>query len=158
MARVTNMRAPVLPRLDSGTSGIMSWFSRLGSQQPIRYSPPSIQDEDHAVVRALSKPKLLLCFPPPHERLVAVALDSLVQFAQIFEVFDALAQFNEFAAQRFQGKLRLCFSFCRSFKHVTHTLLSCPLLHTPESGKKRDRKSTRLNSSHGYISYAVFCL
>src|SRR2546422_6344649 len=24
--------------------------------------------------------------------------------------------------------------------------------------KKLDRKSTRLNSSHGYISYAVFCL
>src|SRR2546429_7355926 len=24
--------------------------------------------------------------------------------------------------------------------------------------KQRDRKSTRLNSSHGYISYAVFCL
>src|SRR2546429_4952822 len=23
---------------------------------------------------------------------------------------------------------------------------------------KQDRKSTRLNSSHGYISYAVFCL
>src|SRR2546422_1772317 len=26
------------------------------------------------------------------------------------------------------------------------------------SGSSRDRKSTRLNSSHGYISYAVFCL
>src|SRR2546429_6998120 len=25
-------------------------------------------------------------------------------------------------------------------------------------GPARDRKSTRLNSSHGYISYAVFCL
>src|SRR2546429_1253869 len=25
-------------------------------------------------------------------------------------------------------------------------------------GVPRDRKSTRLNSSHGYISYAVFCL
>src|SRR2546422_6946370 len=25
-------------------------------------------------------------------------------------------------------------------------------------GRARDRKSTRLNSSHGYISYAVFCL
>src|SRR2546422_3113954 len=25
-------------------------------------------------------------------------------------------------------------------------------------GRMRDRKSTRLNSSHGYISYAVFCL
>src|SRR2546429_2633124 len=27
----------------------------------------------------------------------------------------------------------------------------------PRAGN-RDRKSTRLNSSHGYISYAVFCL
>src|SRR2546429_5118706 len=26
------------------------------------------------------------------------------------------------------------------------------------SGATTDRKSTRLNSSHGYISYAVFCL
>src|SRR2546429_6370738 len=25
-------------------------------------------------------------------------------------------------------------------------------------GAREDRKSTRLNSSHGYISYAVFCL
>src|SRR2546429_3265835 len=25
-------------------------------------------------------------------------------------------------------------------------------------GSQEDRKSTRLNSSHGYISYAVFCL
>src|SRR5205809_6242367 len=25
-------------------------------------------------------------------------------------------------------------------------------------GSRSDRKSTRLNSSHGYISYAVFCL
>src|SRR2546429_6210172 len=28
----------------------------------------------------------------------------------------------------------------------------------PKSGVYLDRKSTRLNSSHGYISYAVFCL
>src|SRR3989449_6494886 len=28
----------------------------------------------------------------------------------------------------------------------------------PASERERDRKSTRLNSSHGYISYAVFCL
>src|SRR5687768_18246434 len=27
-----------------------------------------------------------------------------------------------------------------------------------ESDDQPDRKSTRLNSSHGYISYAVFCL
>src|SRR5687768_18121882 len=28
----------------------------------------------------------------------------------------------------------------------------------PEDRATQDRKSTRLNSSHGYISYAVFCL
>src|SRR2546422_3030454 len=28
----------------------------------------------------------------------------------------------------------------------------------PRAIEPRDRKSTRLNSSHGYISYAVFCL
>src|SRR2546422_5942168 len=27
-----------------------------------------------------------------------------------------------------------------------------------QTSYQRDRKSTRLNSSHGYISYAVFCL
>src|SRR2546422_8276739 len=28
----------------------------------------------------------------------------------------------------------------------------------PRASSRVDRKSTRLNSSHGYISYAVFCL
>src|SRR5687768_17692501 len=30
--------------------------------------------------------------------------------------------------------------------------------HRRAGDESRDRKSTRLNSSHGYISYAVFCL
>src|SRR2546422_1913002 len=30
--------------------------------------------------------------------------------------------------------------------------------HMLDCGRFEDRKSTRLNSSHGYISYAVFCL
>src|SRR2546429_2660615 len=34
--------------------------------------------------------------------------------------------------------------------------MSCYFL--PGTVKALDRKSTRLNSSHGYISYAVFCL
>src|SRR2546429_6895703 len=48
------------------------------------------------------------------------------------------------------------------------TAQSIPHLHQPldvngTAGKRcpqfgQDRKSTRLNSSHGYISYAVFCL
>src|SRR2546422_7163414 len=37
---------------------------------------------------------------------------------------------------------------------LTEILKALPGLD-PET---RDRKSTRLNSSHGYISYAVFCL
>src|SRR5438105_9842124 len=42
-----------------------------------------------------------------------------------------------------------------------HGVLSNPLCYeimTPESLSRRDRKSTRLNSSHEWISYAVFCL
>src|SRR2546429_6394990 len=31
-------------------------------------------------------------------------------------------------------------------------------LRDRDQGDRGDRKSTRLNSSHGYISYAVFCL
>src|SRR2546429_3181204 len=40
----------------------------------------------------------------------------------------------------------------RSIAHRPHTQIESGYLH------QRDRKSTRLNSSHGYISYAVFCL
>src|SRR6478752_5354864 len=32
------------------------------------------------------------------------------------------------------------------------------IARSARAGRYRDRKSTRLNSSHGYISYAVFCL
>src|SRR5687768_18208845 len=37
-------------------------------------------------------------------------------------------------------------------------IVTAPLIGGGESGVSEDRKSTRLNSSHGYISYAVFCL
>src|SRR2546422_6393475 len=37
-------------------------------------------------------------------------------------------------------------------------LLSRPRPVSREQLLQQDRKSTRLNSSHGYISYAVFCL
>src|SRR2546422_7584484 len=41
---------------------------------------------------------------------------------------------------------------------VCDSLDTCP--GTPKGAQvdAQDRKSTRLNSSHGYISYAVFCL
>src|SRR2546422_8031441 len=42
---------------------------------------------------------------------------------------------------------------------VDYDRMSAELLRPPHHGRHPvDRKSTRLNSSHGYISYAVFCL
>src|SRR5687768_18301698 len=36
--------------------------------------------------------------------------------------------------------------------------VTCTSFVSPWTSKRRDRKSTRLNSSHGYSSYAVSCL
>src|SRR2546422_11482914 len=52
----------------------------------------------------------------------------------------------------------------RSAVRSQHSLLlrarKCSPVETTSGGSTNnpDRKSTRLNSSHGYISYAVFCL
>src|SRR2546429_7214058 len=48
------------------------------------------------------------------------------------------------------------FSTVMPSKRVLSRLLC--LAHGIYADRARDRKSTRLNSSHGYISYAVFCL
>src|SRR2546422_8253175 len=42
-------------------------------------------------------------------------------------------------------------------RHPDQTLIDGKLVFQ-EGNFQLDRKSTRLNSSHGYISYAVFCL
>src|SRR3989449_11739996 len=61
--------------------------------------------------------------------------------------------------QRLDGSLAVKFR-----EHYVSTAECQPRPKTPpppkpvRSKKPRDRKSTRLNSSHGYISYAVFCL
>src|SRR2546429_7175130 len=47
----------------------------------------------------------------------------------------------------------------RSFEEIgDKTEVAHVDLHLAELFLDEDRKSTRLNSSHGYISYAVFCL
>src|SRR2546422_1939388 len=66
------------------------------------------------------------------------------------------------------------FPYTTLFRSAARAFGRCPAARSPEtSGEVRlemrrhpgkglktgpDRKSTRLNSSHGYISYAVFCL
>src|SRR5690348_2063189 len=43
--------------------------------------------------------------------------------------------------------------------HSRADVTPMPMAHTsPDTRHRRDRKSTRLNSSHPSISYAVFCL
>src|SRR2546422_7336171 len=46
----------------------------------------------------------------------------------------------------------------KTFNEEPHADLVARHFHTRHHVLKVDRKSTRLNSSHGYISYAVFCL
>src|SRR5687768_18332942 len=52
------------------------------------------------------------------------------------------------------------FPYTTLFRFRRHGVPVCGirLLHRRPTRSWRDRKSTRLNSSHGYISYAVFCL
>src|SRR5437588_9089359 len=41
---------------------------------------------------------------------------------------------------------------------TTHPMTATVMSSTPAYSRRQDRKSTRLNSSHTVISYAVFCL
>src|SRR3989449_10278728 len=47
---------------------------------------------------------------------------------------------------------------CRRPRCSPRRASPCASCSRPGSTSATDRKSTRLNSSHGYISYAVFCL
>src|SRR5437879_8759504 len=53
-----------------------------------------------------------------------------------------------------------CSDACRALKLLLASLCFTPNCPNCDSGRffVRDRKSTRLNSSHRCISYAVFCL
>src|SRR5438034_4660040 len=65
------------------------------------------------------------------------------------------------ARERVTGKPRQGpFTFCQFFGGVESFLVaaSCEQKFRPSLAIKLDRKSTRLNSSHTVISYAVFCL
>src|SRR2546422_5602817 len=46
----------------------------------------------------------------------------------------------------------------QDFEEEVHELEALTGKRTAVNSQTVDRKSTRLNSSHGYISYAVFCL
>src|SRR2546422_4157429 len=64
-------------------------------------------------------------------------------------LFPYTTLFRSAGTKRTPGVGVFCVS--RDRAHARHNPPACGLTG-------RDRKSTRLNSSHGYISYAVFCL
>src|SRR5260221_2338269 len=53
---------------------------------------------------------------------------------------------------------RLVFDNSTISTFVDRFLSGLKAIYNPESARTLDRKSTRLNSSHTVISYAVFCL
>src|SRR5256885_11832658 len=57
--------------------------------------------------------------------------------------------------RRSPASLRGCFASQRYHRARWGRAAPC---ERPRGGRERDRKSTRLNSSHLVISYAVFCL
>src|SRR5438128_177645 len=98
--------------------------------------------------------------------LVAVAHSAAAERHPVFSfvVTLAFAFQHPRAAVFFALSLHDALPICRAVAQVLEPLLArgphalLLLLDVRTAGEERDRKSTRLNSSHGSISYAVFCL
>src|SRR5206468_11950952 len=89
---------------------------------------------------------LLILRPPPRS--------TLFPYTTLFRSYrggPGRGQPGHWPAQAFPGVAAIARSL------AVHALRGCGGSH-PGAGRKRDRKSTRLNSSHDQISYAVFCL
>src|SRR2546422_6816130 len=65
-----------------------------------------------------------------------------------------------FRSHDFTTSIEFEFNFIIPCRSVINGLFEANerLYHLARQNQAEDRKSTRLNSSHGYISYAVFCL
>src|SRR2546429_1669566 len=84
--------------------------------------------------------------PSQTNRMIQLAPTSFIALARLSAITlsqqaQSAGKSHRLASQKDSQSIRLA-SFCLRVSQLT----------------ARDRKSTRLNSSHGYISYAVFCL
>src|SRR2546428_4935904 len=83
---------------------------------------------------------------------------TLFPYTTLFRSHFAFAgEFGEIAAERFQ-RGRLHFLLVVGAAGRALRIAGGGFLATFGARAERDRKSTRLNSSHDQISYAVFCL
>src|SRR2546429_3949276 len=78
---------------------------------------------------------------------------TLFPYTTLFRSLKCLGSITAFPAGQSAAKQPRCAAERRDWDRGAAT----PEALSPHA-RTRDRKSTRLNSSHGYISYAVFCL
>src|SRR2546422_2352827 len=76
---------------------------------------------------------------------------TLFPYTTLFRSQDALQHLRRREGGLRHLDLRLAALLATHDQHVARRV-------NPQPAAGLDRKSTRLNSSHGYISYAVFCL
>src|SRR5438445_9432255 len=69
--------------------------------------------------------------------------------------YTTLFRSSRIGGQQFKKKAPQSVSFNEPNELIQNSVRICRLSHL---GEQKDRKSTRLNSSHANISYAVFCL
>src|SRR5690348_17679115 len=70
----------------------------------------------------------------------------------------AIAYLHAYGSARLTPKMAARPEMRYSIGSVSKQFTATAILMLAEQGKLSDRKSTRLNSSHPSISYAVFCL
>src|SRR2546429_279412 len=122
-----------------------------------------LQSRLHLVCRLLLEKKMVTSLPLIKERILVIIL--LLHFLSLML---GIFFFNDTATTEIytlslHDALPIsvverpcpCGRRCRRCAAFAHRLAQ-RRAHCAQCG--RDRKSTRLNSSHGYISYAVFCL
>src|SRR5256884_7732227 len=131
---------------------------------------------DDAVERVFCNAKIFTAEPDhPYAEAVAIRNGKIVAVGSCAEVKKAAGKDAEFAdlhgqsllpgfidrhSHSVQGGLSLISADVGDKVHSMEDLVAF-VAEAKKSGKGmrgKDRKSTRLNSSHGYISYAVFCL
>src|SRR5438874_7798462 len=92
-------------------------------------------------------------------RIGLLPLSTLFPYTTLFRSHDVVVVTGRVGSQ-FVGLLRAA-AAARPHRHVQGTGprgVEVEAELAPREASRRDRKSTRLNSSHVEISYAVFCL